>query len=420
MKVLTNLAFWVLVALGLGVLVGVQMGHDAVMFQPLGDLFINLIKMLVVPLIAVSVLSGAASLGESSSAGKVGFSTVGVFLVTAVVSCLLALGLGGLFQPGGDVDTDALNHAMENSEDASQYDTNALRDSGEKETDLFSTVVRAFLNMIPTNIANAMATDSIIQVLVFFMFLGVALSRLPKSKTQPILTGVQTIMDALVWMIMKVMLLAPLGVFGLMAVSIGTFGVDLLLAVGKLFAVYCLGLVILTFGLYPMMVAFFSNVSVKDYIKQMTKPQIVAVSTASSMATLPVTMETVEKDLKCSNPVASFVLPLGATINMNGNAIYYALVAIFFAQIYGIELGAAEYVAIIMTSTLGAIGQAGVPGPSFLVVAVLLSAGIPIDLLPLLYATDRIFDMLRTGVNISGDAATALVVDKACGDGCRT
>ena len=143
----------------------------------------------------------------------------------------------------------------------------------------------------------------------------------------------------------------------------------------------------------------------------MKKPQAVALSTASSMATLPVTMNTVENELGVRNATASFVLPLGATINMSGNAIYYGLVAVFFAQLFNIDLSMGAYIAIILTSTLGAVGQAGVPGPSFLVVAVLLAAGIPIEGLPLLFALDRIFDMIRTALNITGDAACAVIVD---------
>ena len=149
-----------------------------------------------------------------------------------------------------------------------------------------------------------------------------------------------------------------------------------------------------------------------EFMYAMKKPQAVALSTASSMATLPVTLEVCEEELKISKSTCSFVLPLCATINMSGNAIYYGLVAMFFAQIFNVELNTASYIAIILTSTIGSIGQAGVPGPTFLVVAVLLAAGIPIEGLPLLFALDRIFDMIRTALNITGDAVCAVIVDK--------
>ena len=224
--------------------------------------------------------------------------------------------------------------------------------------------------------------------------------------------GLNTLVDAFVWMINKVMLIAPLGVFGLMADAIGTYGFDVLTLVLKLFLVYVGAILIFGFVVYPLLIALFSNTPVRKYFSAMKKPQIVAFSTASSMATLPVNMETCEQELKVTNATASFVLPLGATINMSGNAIYYGLVAIFFAQVYNIDLSMGAWAAIILTSTLGAIGQAGVPGPSFLVVAVLLAAGIPIEGLPLLFALDRLFDMIRTALNITGAAACAIMVDR--------
>jgi Na+/H+-dicarboxylate symporter len=178
----------------------------------------------------------------------------------------------------------------------------------------------------------------------------------------------------------------------------------------KLFVVYIAAILIFGFVVYPLLIAFFSNTPVRKYFSAMKKPQIVAFSTASSMATLPVNMETCERDLKVTNATASFVLPLGATINMSGNAIYYGLVAIF-AQVYNIDLSMGAWAAIIVTSTLGAIGQAGVPGPSFWWSPCCWQPGSP-SRLPLLFALDRLFDMIRTALNITGDAACAIIVDR--------
>ena len=225
------------------------------------------------------------------------------------------------------------------------------------------------------------------------------------------MSALSGLVDAFVWMINVVMRIAPIGVFGLMAEAVGTFGFDVLTMVMKLFVVYVIAILIFGFGFYPLLIKLFSNVPVRRFLSAMKRPQVVALSTASSMATLPVTMDTVEKELNVNNSTASFVLPLGATINMSGNAIYYGLVAVFFAQVFNVDLSFAAYAAIIFTATIGAIGQAGVPGPSFLVVAVLLAAGIPIEGLPLLFALDRIFDMIRTALNITGDAACAVIVD---------
>jgi Na+/H+-dicarboxylate symporter len=170
-----------------------------------------------------------------------------------------------------------------------------------------------------------------------------------------------------------------------------------------------------TFGVYPLLLRLCSRMSPRRFFSKIYEAQIVALSTSSSMATLPVTMEVCEKELGVSNATGSFVLPLGATINMDGNAIYYALVAVFFAQLFGITLGPPEIIAIILTATLGSIGQAGVPGPTLLVVAVLLAAKLPVEGLPLLFGVDRIFDMLRTAVNITGDASCAVIMDRFAG-----
>ncbi len=395
-SLLSNIGVQVVIAMIVGTAVGAMMGQNAAMFSPLGTIFINLIKMLVIPLVAVALISGAAGLGNSQSAGKVGIVTLSYFAVTSALAVALALVMGEIFQPGQGIDVSTVQ-GMFSSEYASQ---------GELPT-FWATIT----GMIPTNVFQSLNDANILQILVFCLFFGIALSKQEKSRREPIMNGVNCIVDAMVWMINKVMIIAPIGVFGLMAEAVGTFGFSALMVVFKLFVVYVAAILIFGFIAYPLMIQLFTKTSAKKFILAMKKPQAVALSTASSMATLPVTMDTVEHDLGVRNSTASFVLPLGATINMSGNAIYYGLVAIFFAQLFHIDLSLGAYAAIIVTATLGAVGQAGVPGPSFLVVAVLLAAGIPIEGLPLLFALDRIFDMIRTALNITGDAACALIVD---------
>ncbi|WP_073584001.1 dicarboxylate/amino acid:cation symporter [Vibrio quintilis] len=400
-NMLSNIGVQVVIAMILGSVIGGIMGHDASMFSPLGAIFINLIKMLVIPLVAVALISGAAGLGNSHSAGKVGGITLGYFAVTSALAVALALIMGQVFQPGVGVDVSSVE-GMFSAEYASK---------GELPT-FWATVI----GMIPTNVFQSLNNANILQILVFCLFFGIALSRQSEEKRTPIMNGVNTIVDAMVWMINKVMVIAPVGVFGLMAEAVGTFGFSALTVVFKLFVVYVAAILIFGFVVYPMMIQIFTKTSARKFISAMKKPQAVALSTASSMATLPVTMDVTENELGVRNSTASFVLPLGATINMSGNAIYYGLVAVFFAQLFHIDLGVGAYIAIILTATLGAVGQAGVPGPSFLVVAVLLAAGIPIEGLPLLFALDRIFDMIRTALNITGDAACAVIVDALIGE----
>ena len=396
-----NIGVQVVIAMCVGTLVGAMMGQSASMFAPLGSIFIHLIKMLVIPLVAVAIISGAAGLGSSQSAGKVGLSTLGFFGLTSAVAVALALFMGVVFQPGVGVDMTGVEGMF----------SNVYADKGEMPT-FWATV----LGMIPTNVFQSLNEANILQILVFCLFFGIAVSKLEKERRDPLINGVNAIVDAMVWMINVVMKVAPLGVFGLMADAVGTFGFGALMVVFKLFVVYVIAILIYGFIFYPAMIKAFSKTSPLKFLSAMKKPQAVALSTASSMATLPVTMEVCEEELGVKNSTASFVLPLGATINMSGNAIYYGLVAIFFAQMFNVELGMGAYLAIIVTSTLGAVGQAGVPGPSFLVVAVLLAAGIPIEGLPLLFALDRIFDMIRTALNITGDAACAVIVDNMIND----
>ncbi|MDN3679902.1 dicarboxylate/amino acid:cation symporter [Vibrio tapetis subsp. quintayensis] len=395
-SLMSNIGFQVVVAMIVGTIVGAMMGDSATMFAPLGTIFIALIKMLVIPLVAVALISGAAGLGNSTNAGKVGVVTLGYFALTSAMAVTLALVMGEVFEPGLGIDVSGVE-GMFSSEYAAK---------GELPT-FWATIT----GMIPTNVFQSLNEANILQILVFCLFFGIALSKQAKEKRDPIINGVNCIVDSMVWMINKVMIIAPIGVFGLMAEAVGTFGFGALMVVFKLFLVYVAAILIFGFIVYPLMVQIFTKTSAKKFLVAMKKPQAVALSTASSMATLPVTMDTVERELGVKNSTASFVLPLGATINMSGNAIYYGLVAIFFAQLFNIDLSMGAYAAIIVTSTLGAVGQAGVPGPSFLVVAVLLAAGIPIEGLPLLFALDRIFDMIRTALNITGDAACAVIVD---------
>lgn len=394
-----NLGVAILISMILGIIVGAIMGEKAHIFAPLGDVFIHGIKMMVVPLVTVSIILGASSLGETQNAGKIGIGTFVYYLGTTVVAVILGLLMGGIFKPGTGLSEGALPKEF-------------LDLSGELATKgeiagFWDTI----LGIIPTNPIASLVSGNILQILFFSLFLGIALSKLSKEKREPAINVLNGFNDAMIWMILKVMVIAPIGVFGLMADAVGTFGYEILGLVLKLLVVYTVTLIIHTFGMYSLFIKLFSKFSPVKFMKKIYKAQIVALSTASSMATLPVTMEVCEEELEVSKETSSFVLPLGATINMDGNAIYYALCAMFFAQMYGIELGIPQYIAIIITATIGSIGQAGVPGPSLLVVAVLLSAGLPLQALPLLFGVDRLFDMLRTAVNITGDASCAVIME---------
>ena len=400
-KLLQNLGLWIIIAMVIGIVVGIYMGPEASMFKPLGDLFIQLIKMLVVPLVLVSIISGASALGETKSAGLIGGLSIGYMIITTIISITVALFLGELFQPGASVDRDAvvsLATAAESVETTS---------GSPAAMGFWDTVI----GMIPANPIAALTEVNILQIIIFGLFIGFGISSLAAEKRQRITGGLNIILDALIWCIGKVMLVAPFGVFSLIADATGTFGFDILVQVANVLWIDLIAVVIIGFGLYPLTVVLFSRVPLGKYFRAMIKPQVVSFSTASSLATLPVNMEACD-EMGISKQTSGFVLPLGATINMSGNAIYYALLATFFAQFYGIDLTMADYASITIVCALGAIGQAGVPGPTLLAAAVLVAADIPLEGLPLFYALDRIFDMVRTTLNITGDAACSAVVDR--------
>ena len=397
-RLFKNLGWWILVAMIAGIVAGIVMGEKASIFAPLGTLFIQLIKMLVVPLVGISIISGAASLGSSRSAGRIGIVSIGYIMLTTIIAVVIAIAAALIFKPGVGLGADGVASILTHA-------------SAEQSTASGLSFWDTIIGMIPDNPIRAFAQGNILQIIVFGLLLGFGIASIEEHKRNKVVTGLNYLLEALIWCIGKVMLVAPIGVFGLMAEAMGTFGFDILLKVANLLWVDLIAVFVMGLIAYPLTLAFLSNVGIKDFFRAMIRPQIVAFSTASSMATLPVTMSACDR-LGISKQVSGFVAPLGATINMTGNAIYYTLVAIFFAQFYGIELSIANYVAIAVTASLGSIGQAGVPGPTLMVVAVLAAAGIPIEGLPLLYALDRVFDMIRTTLNITGDAACAAVTDR--------
>jgi Na+/H+-dicarboxylate symporter len=392
-----NLGVMIFIAMILGIIVGAIMQEKATIIAPLGEVFVSLIKMVVIPLVFFSIINGAASIGNSHSAGKVGMTTFVFYLSTTAVAVIFALVLGQIFKPGVGAGLEGFAGMM----------SNEYADSGALPT-FWETVI----GIIPTNPFESLVAGNILQLLFFSMFFGFGVNALKESQREPLLNIIGGITDALVYVILKVMIVAPIGVFALMADAVGTFGWSVLISVGKLLLLYTVALLIHTFGFYGILIKLFSKQNVLEFFKKFGKVQAFALSTASSMATIPLNEETLQKDLGVSKTTTSFVIPLGATINMDGNAIYYALAACFFAQWFNVELGLPQFIAIILTATIGSIGQAGVPGPSLLVVAVLLAANIPVIGLPILFGVDRLFDMMRTAVNVTGDAACAVIVDQ--------
>lgn len=396
-SIFANLGLWIIIAMILGIIVGLIMGKKASMFSPFGDIFMQLVKMVVIPLVAASIVTGAASIGDSKSAGKMGLATFAYYLSTTAVAVIIGLVLGELFKPGMGISKASIESMF------------SLKYADKGTVPGFWATLKG---IIPDNPIKSLVDGNILSILFFSLFFGFGVASLKTDNKKTVIGFFSGVSDALVYVITKVMYIAPIGVFALMADATGSFGGSVLKLILKLIAIYIVALLIQTYGVYGSLVKVFTKTSPSKFFKKITKAQLFALSTASSMATLPLNMEICEDEFGVSKETTSFVLPLGATINMDGNAIYYALAACFFAQLFGIDLGFHQYLAIIFTATIGSIGQAGVPGPTLLVVAVLISANIPIEGLPLLFGVDRIFDMTRTAVNITGDASCALIVDR--------
>lgn len=395
MKKLTS-SIAILIAMIAGIIFGWIFKEKAVIVEPLGKLFLKLLSMVIIPLVFFNITLGAISLGKTKSAGKVGFLTLGYYLLTSCVCVIIGIVSGIIFKPGLGISipTELLASAI-------------TFESSKNTAGFWDTV----LNIIPNNPFQSLIEGNILQIIFFSLFLGLSISKLTKKQQQPIIDILESINNALIKMVEAILMVAPFGVFALMANSIALFGTDILISVLKLFLVFTLSLAFIHLGMLPGLVGLFTHVSPLKFLKATLPAQIFAFSTASSMATLPLTTEGCKK-LGVSNTTSSFVIPLGATINMNGNSMLYGLTAIFFSQVFNIPLGFEEYLAIVGTSVLGAVGTAGVPGPSLLVVAVLAAAHIPLTALPLILGIDRILDMMRTSTNILGDASCAVIMEE--------
>lgn len=395
----TGLKLWqkIIIALVLGALTGAVLGPNAEYIKPIGTLFINLIKMLIVPLIFSSLVVGICSMDDIKKMGRIGAKSFGIYLLTTAIAIMIGLVMGTLLQPGA-----GLNMAMPTEMAAA------------KEAPAF---INTLLNMVPKNPVAAMSSGSVLQIIVFALLLGVSIN-LAGEKGKPVASVFESFAEIMYKMTHIVMAFAPYGVFALMAWVAGKFGLDVLLPLATvIFAVY-VGAIIhvlmtLTFG----GIMLYSRLNPIRYWRGIIDAQAVAFTTTSSSGTLPVTMECARTNLGVSKPISSFVLPLGATINMDGTALYQGVAALFVAQAFGIDLSTGQYITIILTSTLASIGSAGVPGAGLIMLSlVLTSVGLPLEGLAVIAGIDRILDMARTTVNVTGDLMVSVLVAKSEGE----
>lgn len=387
----------VIAALILGIITGLLWGEGAVAIKWIGDLFIRAIKMLVVPLIFFSLVAGVASIGDIRKLGSVGGRAMLLFLVTGQLSVILGLAMGTLIKPGLGVDASLAGV------------TNPPAPPETSATDMI-------LKMVPENVVQAMASMDVLALIVFSLLLGIGILMAEKDgePVAKIFDSGAIIMQKVTILVME---LTPFGVYALMAWVAGTFGFEGLIPLAKLVALNYAGCAIIVLVMYSAMIKFMAKLPVIDFFRGMIDAIAVSYSTASSNATLPVTLRCTQRNLGVSPSVSSFVVSLGATINMNGTAMYLGLATLFGAQIFGVDLSWGDYAMIAVTSTLGAVGAAGIPGAGLIMMALVFgSVGVPLETIALVAGVDRIMDMIRTTTNITGDAAVAVTVAAMTGE----
>jgi Na+/H+-dicarboxylate symporter len=378
----------------------------------LGTAFINLITMIVIPLVVASLLVGTASLGDLRKLGRIGGKTLGYYMLTTAVAVTIGLALANVIKPGAGVSEETRIELT----DRYGGDAASRMDIAENAPTWQETVLR----IIPRNPVKAAADMDLLPLIFFTICFGAALTVLPSEQKDPVLNFFNGINQASMVLINWIMELAPYAVFVLIGSVVANFGFDLLQSLFAYTLVVVLGLMLHAFGTYGLVVRFLVGLNPVQYYKKIAAAPLLAFSTSSSNATLPLTIETAEEKVGVSNEVASFVLPLGATINMDGTALYQAVAVLFIAQIYGIDLGLAEQMVIVLTATLASVGAAGVPSAGIITLIIVLnSVGMGQHVqagIALILGVDRILDMIRTSVNVSGDLTCAAVIAKSEGE----
>jgi len=387
--------------------------------KPIGVIFVNALKMIAVPLIIASLIVGIANLGDISKLSRMGGKTIGLYLVTTTIATTIGLFAVNIIKPGEVLSGDTREEILEMY--SGQADQTTGRAGEVKEQGPLDPLVR----MVPVNFFSAASDNgNMLQVVFFALIFGVALLKVPASKSKTVVAFFEGANDVILNIIHFIMAMAPFGVFALMAALIVELAgdnpskaIEILSALLAYSITVIIGLLAMILVIYPSIFKLFTKVKYKNFFKGIKEAQLLAFSTSSSSATLPVTMECVEKNLGVSEEVTSFVLPLGATINMDGTSLYQSVAAVFIAQAMGIPLTIGAQIMIVVTATLASIGSAGVPGAGMVMLVIVLEAiGIPAAGLALIIAPDRILDMCRTIVNVTGDATVAMTVATSEGE----
>ncbi len=391
----------IILALITGALTGFFLGEDAVILAPVGRLFINAINMIVIPVVFTSIVCSVMAIHDMKTMGRVTVKTMVMYVATMALSTCIGIGFAQVFKPGLGLPTELVQESL------SQNPIAADLVAKNKHVTLADTIT----TIVPSNVVAAFANGDILPCIVFAFILGLAIVKVLAAR--PVGDFFQSAMLVTFKATHFVLQFAPIGVFALIAQVVGTVGIAVLKELSVLVVTIYAGCFVVAAGVYTL-IFLFNRIPPLPFFKKMIAPMSFAFSTGSSSATLPLTLETTQKQLGVAPAIAEFVVPLGATINMNGLSVYLGVAAIFVANIFGVELTLWQYAMIVMTSTLASIGAAGVPMAGIVVMSIVLGgAGLPIEAIALIAGVDRIIEMVTTAVNITGDAMTAVVVAKS-------
>lgn len=392
-----SLATKTFIGFGLGIVIGLVFGEKATIVKPLGTIFLNMIKMIVVPMVFFSITAGVASLGDLKKLRNIGVKVVGLYALTSALCVGLGLIMANIINPGKGFDLTALSRSTD-------YEAQAM-----------PSIIDTLIDMFPSNIFTSFTNTNMLQIIVFSVFLGVALIMMGKEGER-LLAGVQSCANAMYKITAIVMEFSPIGVCALLADSVGAYGLKIFGPLGKLILTVYASDVILVLLMYIPMVALLAKFPVKKWLQGIWKVWVVTASTTSSSGSLPITTSVTNDEFGVSSELSSFSLPLGATINMNGGCIYYAAAIVMTAQIYGMNLTPSALVNIIISTVLVAMGCPGVPGGAIIMTTILLTnMGLPLEIVGLIAGIFRLIDMANTTFNVTGDVVTTMVVARSEG-----
>lgn len=391
-----NLSVQIFASLVLSVIVGLFLGDSAVVpvktwIAPVGTMFINLIKMMIVPVVLCSLIVGMTSMGDMKKLGRIGIKTVAFYMVTTAIAIVIGFGVAGVIEPGVGM---------------------ALPAEAAPKVKEAPSIMQVFVNMIPKNPIESMAKADILPVIVFALFIGAGIISVGGKKGALLINVFDSGAEVCYKVIAMIMRLAPIGVFCLLLPVVVQNGPKVLLPLLSVIMAMAVGSVIHALVVYSGIAAAVGHMSPVKFFRGMAEAMVIAFTTCSSAGTLPVNMKNIQEKLGVKRDIASFILPLGATINMDGTALYMGVCSLFIANVYNIPLTVDQMMLIILTGTLASIGTAGVPGAGLIMLAMVLqSVGLPMEGLALVAGIDRVLDMFRTTLNITGDAAVAVAID---------